>query len=84
MSMVTKNAFKGYSYQEAIYRFFVLMMDIDSSITAIDAEVGSIGLSNFDDVRITINGNNYFVQVKNIASGEPIYDQDNCCIKHIN
>ena len=40
MSQVTRNALKGYSYQDYIYILFMTLMDTSVEILAIDAEVG--------------------------------------------
>ncbi len=63
-SSVTRNALKGYTYQDYIYLLFVAIMDANREIKSIDVE-GEVQ-HNFDDIILTVgNGTQYFIQVKN-------------------
>lgn len=63
----TRNAFKGYGYQEWVYLNFVYKMDLDNKITYIDAEISRDNpkTTKFDDIILKDMGNNnYYIQVK--------------------
>lgn len=59
-----KNALKGYSYQKSIYTYFLLKMDLERTISSVQAEIDTNG-HNFDDVFVNENGILYYVQTKN-------------------
>ena len=59
-----KNALKGYSYQKSIYTYFLLKMDLERTISSVQAEIDING-HNFDDVFVNENGILYYVQTKN-------------------
>lgn len=59
---ITRNAFKGYSYQEWVYLNFVYKMDLDNKITYIDAEISRDNpkTTKFDDIILKdMDNNNY-------------------------
>ena len=63
----TRNAFKGYSYQEWVYLNFVYKMDLVNKITYIDAEISrdDSKTTKFDDIILKdMDNNNYYIQVK--------------------
>lgn len=65
MAQVTRNALKGYSYQDYIYILLMTLMDTCEEILAIDAEVGKDKKKHdFDDIRIYTRDKEYLVQVK--------------------
>lgn len=69
VAQVTKNAFKGYTYQAYVYLLFLSIMDTSNKILWINAEVGKDGQTHdFDDILIETQGDKYFVQMKNYAS----------------
>ena len=61
---VTKNAFKGYSYQEYIYLLCVVLMDTRADIDWIDAEIGK-DKHDFDDIQLMYNNTKCYFQMKN-------------------
>lgn len=63
-SSVTKNAFKGYSYQEYIYLLCVVLMDTRADIDWIDAEIGK-DKHDFDDIQLMYNNTKCYFQMKN-------------------
>ena len=64
MATVTRNAFKGYSYQDYVYLFLLAKMDTDREIYSMEAEVAVP--HNMDDIEIvTKNKNVYRLQIKN-------------------
>ncbi|NFN85856.1 hypothetical protein FDF31_04800 [Clostridium sporogenes] len=68
MAQVTKNAFKGYSFQSYIYLLFACLMDTDKGINSIDAEVDKDKNEknhNFDDMLINTVDDEFFMQIKN-------------------
>lgn len=65
MSQVTRNALKGYSYQDYIYILFMTLMDTSEEILAIDAEVGKDQKKHdFDDIKLYTKDKVYLVQAK--------------------
>lgn len=60
---VTRNSFKGYVYQHQIFTFFAVLMDVDRKISEIEAE--NIVNHQFDDLRIIMDDDEYYVQIKN-------------------
>lgn len=68
MAQVTKNAFKGYSFQEYVYLLFACLMDMNKGIININAEIDKLSTEanhNFDDIKIVTQTEKLFVQVKN-------------------
>ena len=63
MSSASRNAFKGYTYQQYIYSLMVSKMDAERYINNIDAEVDVD--NNFDDIYIQTDNTKYRIQVKN-------------------
>lgn len=65
MAQVTRNALKGYSYQDYIYILFMALMDTSEEILSIDAEVGKNKKKHdFDDIRLFTRDKEYLVQAK--------------------
>ncbi len=65
MAQVTRNALKGYSYQDYVYILFITLMDTDDEILLIDAEVGKNKKKHdFDDIRLFTREKEYLVQAK--------------------
>lgn len=65
MAQVTRNALKGYSYQDYIYMLFMALMDTSEDILAIDAEVGKDKKKHdFDDMKLYTKDREYLVQAK--------------------
>jgi hypothetical protein len=60
---VTRNSFKGYVYQHQIFTFFAVLMDVDRNIIEIEAE--NVVNHQFDDLRIIMNNDEYYIQIKN-------------------
>lgn len=77
-----KNAFVGYAFQEQVFRYLVLLMDVDRSILSVEAEIGSDGKIKFDDIKVDINGKELFFQVKNISDKNVFVDQLSHLISH--
>lgn len=66
MAQVTRNAFKGYTYQAYVYLLFIALMDTRDEIIWMDAEVGKDKKSHdFDDILIMSKDKEYYVQMKN-------------------
>ena len=63
MSSASRNAFKGYTYQQYIYSLMVSKMEAERYINNIDAEVDVD--NNFDDIYIQTDNTKYRIQVKN-------------------
>lgn len=63
MNSASRNAFKGYTYQQYIYSLMVSKMDAERYINNIDAEVDVD--NNFDDIYIQTDNTKYRIQVKN-------------------
>lgn len=64
-SSITRNSFKGYSYQQYAYAFFVCKMDTEREIHSIDAEMLEVE-HKFEDLQLVTDENAvYHVQVKN-------------------
>lgn len=59
---ITRNAFKGYVYQQQVLSFFVALMDTKRDISEIEAE--NIVNHQFDDLRV-VRDMEYFFQIKN-------------------
>lgn len=68
MAQVTKNAFKGYSFQSYVYLLFACLMDTNKEIQSINAEIDKNSNEinhNFDDINIESLDKSYFIQIKN-------------------
>jgi hypothetical protein len=63
VAQVTKNALKGYTYQQYIFLLFMSLMDTDRKISSLEIEATT--LTNFDDMVVNESGLNYWIQVKN-------------------
>lgn len=73
MAQVTRNALKGYSYQDYVYILFTALMDTNEEILSIDAEVGKDQKKHdFDDIRLCTKDKEYLVQVKDYKE----FDED--------
>lgn len=69
MAQVTRNAFKGYTYQAYVYLLFIAIMDTSDEIAWMDAEVGKDKKSHdFDDILIRSKDKEYYVQMKNYVT----------------
>lgn len=69
MAQVTRNAFKGYTYQAYVYLLFIAIMDTSDEIIWMDAEIGKEKKSHdFDDIFIRSRDKEYYVQMKNYAT----------------
>lgn len=65
MAQVTRNALKGYSYQDYVYILFMALMDTNEDILYIDAEVGKNKKKHdFDDIRLFSKEKEYLIQAK--------------------
>ncbi len=60
----SRNALIGYTYQEQITFMLLVLMDLDRSIEMIEIEVDE--KNNFDDVKLTIDGEFVNCQIKDI------------------
>lgn len=73
----SKNALKGYSYQQQIINLFVGMMDVERKIVKVETEAD--GVKNFDDIVITMyDGTTYCFQIKNFEDKKTIEKIDVC------
>lgn len=82
MGQATLNAWKGYSFEKQVFVYLVLLMDIDSNIQNIEAEVGTDVEHKFDDIRICTNSTEYAVQVKNLSDNDLSLDTSKHKIHH--
>ena len=63
MAIVTRNALKGYCFQNYVFTLLLAKMDTEKNIIKIEAESSTPG--QFDDIYIEDNSNSYRIQVKN-------------------
>ena len=63
---VTRNSFKGYTFQQQVFTFFAAIMDLDREILSVEAEAVTPG--NFDDLHVVLKDDSFRVQVKNYPS----------------
>ena len=60
---VTRNSFKGYTYQHFVYCYFMSLMDTERRLIEIDAEVAEG--QQFDDIMVADEAKKYYIQAKN-------------------
>ena len=65
MAAITRNALKGYVYQNYIFTLFLAKMDTERVIKRIESEAETTG--NFDDIYVSCEDKSYRIQVKNYA-----------------
>lgn len=63
---VTRNAFKGYTYQHYVYRLLISKMDVDRDIECIEVEKKAS--HNFEDCYLESKSKKYYFQVKNVKN----------------
>lgn len=68
MAEITKNAFKGYTYQQYVFLLFVSLMDTERQISSLEIEARTP--DNFDDMVVRELDNEFWVQVKNYPNVE--------------
>jgi len=60
---VTRNSFKGYTYQHFVYCYFMSLMDTERRLIEINAEVDEG--QQFDDIMVADEAKKYYIQAKN-------------------